>query len=147
MHVLLYAYKIQMIVSDHYPSDHPHHLILSCGIHQGTHSSAQLFLAANSYRSYGHASNIRNTIPCLAKILFSPWVVCFSSFYITLTEALLYKTDHYFRTVNILNTRLSVFCTVGVHSTSHHVDIFICYLSCACIVWLWNLFAEYSIKD
>lgn len=51
-----------------------------------------------------HQINIKHATPSLAKVLFSPWVVCFSSFCVTLSEALLYKTDSYFRALNILHT-------------------------------------------
>lgn len=62
-------------------------------IHQRTHQSAQRLLAA-----FTHIAMLQTpgTQPlCMQKLIFSPWVVSFSSFYMTLSEALLYKTDSY----------------------------------------------------
>lgn len=92
------------------PPDHLHHLALSCAKQPRTSGSTPVS-ATYSYRlySYGRASNITHSRAQALKkkkVPFSPWVVCFSSFYMSLSEALLYKTDSYFRALNIFHTWL-----------------------------------------
>ena len=128
------------------PPDHLHHLTLSCAKQPHTSGSTPVS-ATYSYRlySYGRASNITHSHfgPCQKKkkkkkVPFSPWVVCFSSFYMSLSEALLYKTDSYFRALNIFHTWLR-----GVfppHTHSQRVEpctpflmSSLCGLSSACV--------------
>lgn len=70
------------------------------------HLSARLTLTAFTHTAALQTSHSRAQALKKKKVPFSPWVVCFSSFYMSLSEALLYKTDSYFRALNIFHTWL-----------------------------------------
>lgn len=92
------------------PPDHLHHLALSCAKQPRTSGSntcqRDLLLPPLLIRPrFKHHTLARPGLK-KKKVPFSPWVVCFSSFYMSLSEALLYKTDSYFRALNIFHTWL-----------------------------------------
>lgn len=80
--------------------------VQNCGIHQGIHLSPQLPLAGFTHTAMLHTSQTQRLT--FHKNLFSPRAVCFSSFCMTLSDALLYKLDSYVRALNILHTWIRV---------------------------------------
>lgn len=129
----------------HCPSDHLHHLILSCAKQQHTSGSPPVSMTSTRcLNSYGYASNIRHTAQCLAKSsIFS----LSSLLFIFLHDSKWGSPPHtsYFRAVNIFHTWLRVFFCTGMHSIFIHVHIFFGIFSVPCMcnrTDLWNFKAR-----